>query len=398
MDEEIIPSKILLPELWMEIFSKLPAKTLVRSRCVCKSWRSMIDNPSFISMHITRFKNNFNKHFLLSFETHNSFDDDQFELKIRVRTMGKFRKREQILGLTFSADDYHIDYKGYVDGLLLFGRYYVGSYDLFLLNPSIRKSIVLPQIPSSPAGRAETVIGFDPVKNDYKVVMILFPIRLVDHTFPDSIMVYEFRIGEWRFNTGLEIPHEWFLGENVLTKGVVHWLSFNLFLQLPLPKNYTHIVSFNFGTETFSYTELPGDRSDDYEKITYPFLLGDSLAVLDISLDLVDVYHANFCIWVMTKCGGNWTESWSKRDHKVIGLDTFGFFQEYKYNIRNLLYVESIQKFLLEVNGKVKSYDLESHKIKELESSDGCYSMIPYVESLLLCKRLEEECHDCDSD
>ncbi|KAL2936085.1 hypothetical protein RDABS01_019203 [Bienertia sinuspersici] len=378
MEAEITPFEKLLPEMWLEIFSKLPAKTLVQLRCVSKSWRSTIDNPNFISMHIARFKNNSNKHFLISFE-YCTMAFNEIELRIRVRTMGKFRKREEIMYTLFPAGQYHLEYKGFVDGLILFVRYYARSYDLFLFNPSIRKSMLLPQEPPCPRGRAEIVIGFDPVMKDYKVVMIIFPFRLPDDTTPCSLLVYELRTGVWRANPSIEAPERWLLGQKVFTRGVMHWISFDREAD-PLPKNNTHIVSFNFSSETFSFTELPGDRSDVHDKITCPFLLGDSLAVLDVS-------RAYVCIWVMNKCGETGKESWSKWYHGSIGLDTFEVFLEHRYRVKKLTYVESLRRFLLQVNKKMKSFDLKSGKLKDLEPSSHCsYSIDPYVESLLLSK------------
>src|SRR3954466_4024546 len=43
---------VFLPlELIIEILLKLPVKTLLRFRCVCKSWLSLISNNSFATSH-----------------------------------------------------------------------------------------------------------------------------------------------------------------------------------------------------------------------------------------------------------------------------------------------------------------------------------------------------------
>ena len=38
-------------EIVLDILSKLPVKSLLRFRCVCKPWHSSIANPNFISTH-----------------------------------------------------------------------------------------------------------------------------------------------------------------------------------------------------------------------------------------------------------------------------------------------------------------------------------------------------------
>ncbi|XP_026409323.1 putative F-box protein At1g32420 [Papaver somniferum] len=41
----------------IEILSELPVKSLMRFKCVCKHWRSLVeDNPQFIDLHLTRSK------------------------------------------------------------------------------------------------------------------------------------------------------------------------------------------------------------------------------------------------------------------------------------------------------------------------------------------------------
>jgi len=43
---------ILLPELILEVLSFLPVEYLMRMKCVCKSWNTLITDPTFIKMHL----------------------------------------------------------------------------------------------------------------------------------------------------------------------------------------------------------------------------------------------------------------------------------------------------------------------------------------------------------
>ena len=91
------------PELWVEILVRLPAKALDRFRCVSKRWRSIIDNPRFINMHLNLSKNNPNKSLLLYWECHKTEMHPQGAVKIMLRTMDEFRHVEEIMSLNDST-------------------------------------------------------------------------------------------------------------------------------------------------------------------------------------------------------------------------------------------------------------------------------------------------------
>ncbi|XP_058739569.1 F-box/kelch-repeat protein At3g23880-like [Vicia villosa] len=54
---------VLLDELISEILSRLPVKTLMQIKCVCKSWKTLISDPAFAKLHLQRSPKN--THFLL---------------------------------------------------------------------------------------------------------------------------------------------------------------------------------------------------------------------------------------------------------------------------------------------------------------------------------------------
>ncbi|KEH37624.1 putative F-box domain-containing protein [Medicago truncatula] len=56
----VVPASllILLDELIAEILSRLPVKTLMQMKCVCKSLKTLISHPSFVKMHLHRSPRN----------------------------------------------------------------------------------------------------------------------------------------------------------------------------------------------------------------------------------------------------------------------------------------------------------------------------------------------------
>ncbi|KAI8010643.1 putative F-box protein [Camellia lanceoleosa] len=69
-------------EVWIEILARLPMKSLLRFRSVCKSWYYLITNPSFITTHLNRTKSNHSHKLLIKFNYENrdrcfSLTDDE---------------------------------------------------------------------------------------------------------------------------------------------------------------------------------------------------------------------------------------------------------------------------------------------------------------------------------
>ncbi|KEH22666.1 F-box-like protein [Medicago truncatula] len=48
------PTLVLLDELITDILSRLPVKTLMQFKCVCKSWKTLISNPALAKLHLHR--------------------------------------------------------------------------------------------------------------------------------------------------------------------------------------------------------------------------------------------------------------------------------------------------------------------------------------------------------
>jgi hypothetical protein len=50
---------LLFDELIIEILSRLPVKTLMQIKCVCKSWKTLVsDDPSFVKLHLKQSPRN----------------------------------------------------------------------------------------------------------------------------------------------------------------------------------------------------------------------------------------------------------------------------------------------------------------------------------------------------
>ena len=42
-------------DVLMDIFARLPVKSLLQFRCVCKSWCNLMKDPIFVTKHVNQF-------------------------------------------------------------------------------------------------------------------------------------------------------------------------------------------------------------------------------------------------------------------------------------------------------------------------------------------------------
>lgn len=196
-------------DLWPEVLSYLPVKSLLRFRCVCRSWLALIDDSDFARSHLARFNGN-------RLETH-LFTVQALGTMIKecvVRCSTTLEITSRLASLTTgkpSSSDAHTNtippYDGVdgwevvssVDGLLMLrnAAYLVDDQVLFLLwNPSIRKFRSVPTLPefviSEDMEALQWCLGFDPVNNDYKYV------RVVQTDLFKFVAVYSVGTNSWK--------------------------------------------------------------------------------------------------------------------------------------------------------------------------------------------------------
>ncbi|XP_074265261.1 F-box/kelch-repeat protein At3g06240-like [Silene latifolia] len=267
--------KYIPPEVWSQIFAALPAKTLVRLRCVCKSWCSIIDHPTFVSLHLQIFKlNSGNDKLLLSLEDLRGEDKGCL---VTVREAETLRNTGRIFR---KPDSYSYHMIAGCNGLFLVNRKYsphrpfygknrrrLQREELRLWNPCIRKSLVLPTRPRSPLLKNSVyLLGFDAVSKDYKVVAIAIDYCQAEETTKTDVAVYRLSNQQWTVRDDyLNISYPYRLGRlgpfhslsiSVFFRGSAYWLG-------QIDKNridLTHLGSFNFDSNLFEATIYLGRK------------------------------------------------------------------------------------------------------------------------------------------
>ncbi|XP_074265235.1 F-box/kelch-repeat protein At3g06240-like [Silene latifolia] len=374
-------NKYIPPEILTQILVNLPAKSLLKFRCVCKTWCSIIHNPDFVSIHHQFCKNN------------NSNLIKLLDLECLVPPRGysgcllalrKSDKRRKIGQIFKSNETYYLH--GTCHSLLFVSPSKALFYGWFrLCNPSIRKSLRLPLCPllsCSGYHYFTFVLGFAANTGDYKVIAISFESNLDVEIPKKRVMVYTLSDHQWAArDNGLDnidcLRYEHLFGPYYFCEGAAHWLGKDPYEDTSNQDDKpTHLVSLDFDTESFTFLELP-HALDEVDTISRSlFLLGESLATFCIS-------SVSFKIWVLKQQSGKreWT-LWFSGPSSSDGFDLFYYMGS---TTNRVLYCESDGGRLVY---KEYSYNITTCQVQVLGKSMSRYvEPVKYSESLVLCNR-----------
>ncbi|CAL5420092.1 unnamed protein product [Camellia sinensis] len=259
------PSKSRQPniseDITIEILSRLPVKSLLRFKSICKRWNSLISDSKFkfsCTRHQLIIKSNFYLY---------AIDEVEEEGEVSLRQLPK--PMEDMLGL--------LQILGSCNGLLLVSY----SFYLYLWNPSTNQCRkVLKLLNSSPGDRVSSRVYdisglcYDSFADDYKAVMVFGQVALV----VSLKTKYWYRI---------EFPYGGELKSGPVVDERLHWLV-----------AHTEIVCFDPWTEQF--VEVPTPRARNR-------ILG--LGVLKECLCMVQCFDYEIEVLVMKEYGVG--ESWT---------------------------------------------------------------------------------------
>ncbi|KDO56822.1 hypothetical protein CISIN_1g036906mg, partial [Citrus sinensis] len=171
-----------------DVLLRLPVKSRLRFRSVCKNWRNIIDDHSFASMHSASAAFNFS-------------DDTEPEVLTPL-------------------ENYIVYCVAY--GLLCFQNL-DHQEKVYSCNPLRREILELPR-PSLCSGWVRFGVGFDHTINTYKIIRVTAR-KAFDGDLYDKFEVYTLGSNSWReVSPPLPFYHHLFNKWGVSAHGDIHWL------------------------------------------------------------------------------------------------------------------------------------------------------------------------------
>ncbi|KAL2898842.1 F-box protein CPR1 [Bienertia sinuspersici] len=372
-----LPSEIIT-----SILSRLPVKSLLRFKCVSKTWNSLISSPHLIALHLTQSLTSNNRLLILNYGSHLEFTP--------LLLCSDSEAKTSRFDLPAFVSGYDVSVCGSCNGLLALvckNGDDPSLLEVILWNPSTKSHLVLPPTPNDDDDDdlAKEFLGFsfgfgyDCSNDDYKIV------RIVDYFHPkdDSdagtngdnengsdgenedgdndddgeneddededdgdgndrhkwgfifreIMVYSLRKNSWEkiHFTFFGDKMEWVCPGAVINNHIVHWIFWDYIKRKPhlrafdlISSNWTKLPLPDFmGNHK---TDCPSDEEEESSFSNSEFEPNDFivLGVLDECLCLVTRICPKFdnvYVWVMKEYGvkESWTKLFDFTEATIIG-------------------------------------------------------------------------------
>ncbi|CAN4120765.1 unnamed protein product [Withania somnifera] len=300
---------ILQADLINEILLKLPVKSLVKFKCVSKSWLHLISSPKFVKSHLSISANNkgYTRHrFMLEFYPPKYLKDCSVSSLLNdhvTRAVDLDCPMEK-------SQNQSIGVVGSVNGLICLS---IAEKDLFLWNPSIRKFKKLP--PSLTGIFYAYGFGYDELHDDYKVVGITQDLSN-DGSRHNVCKIYSLMNNSWEGEPfdDFQIAIKYFRS-GMFVNGKLHWanISYKHFGY----NNDWDIISVDLADGRWGEMEKPCYGEGNFNFIPCLGMLQNDLCIFCHHLRS----HAD--VWVMKEYGVK--ESWTKMFSIKYAGDPMGY-------------------------------------------------------------------------
>lgn len=367
-------SDYLPDNLWMEIFIKLPIKSILRCIGVCQSWKYLIKNQEFITLHLNSKIEN---------EAHNScflVHTCRYSKKERFTFYDEISCPMDILHALkspFKAQNNFFEIVGTCNGLVcLLDSIHDCFSNIIVWNPLVRKSVYIPR-PNFACRNCKFNahlfgFGYDSIERDYKVVRIIC--RGNGEKAENYVEIFRLSMHRWENISDRALGRFTLLTNGqIYLNGSLHWIGMVKDTLNNVVRNM--VVLFDVCEERFREMEFPkslvtlSTYRHDMKVVVYKGLLA---IVLDDFM--------KYSIWTMSEYGNvdSWNEQICIHPNLLIRWPGFGFMKN--GDIPSI----GITRELCSYNPVTMQYSLLRENEVSPYSRDFFYSYITsYLESLV---------------
>lgn len=346
-------SAFLLEEIFrVEILPRLPVKSLIRCRCVCKSWNSLFFNKCFAKSHFNRSisQNPNDDDYLILINTFHG--TSRCVVSILSRTnLSETRIQKVPYVLSSQVDDIYL--VGSINGLVCMAYLKGVNYYFVLWNPATHyfsKSILLPRRCSLIFNNPIAYMfgfGWDSMTDDVKLV------ANPSSSIPLPALVYSCKTDKWSKSVDVSKISPSYISKCsspcVIVKGIPYW---------NFPRTSRQIIKFDVRTNEFS-------RMSPFLYFKQSF----SLVNLDDCLALIEYGRCTSFVYRFNEEANCWSKI-----HTV-----------YSSNVKVPTFTSKYGGEIV-FNGKENIlYDSKSNQIKSIDYNNRGYSVhgFSYEPSLL---------------
>ncbi|KDP30859.1 hypothetical protein JCGZ_13802 [Jatropha curcas] len=369
-------------EIALNILSRLTITSLIHVKSVCRSWRSLAQDPLLAPLHFSRMDRTANPCLILHYDL--PIQNHLYTLHFSDHGSIETPTRIHIPMISELA------IVGSCNGLLcLWHSLY--KDECYIYNPFSRHYTKLPK-PEQFQTQKRVVLGFGfhEITKEYKVVRIVYykkedeevdNLQLRRYSLLPESEVQVLSLGNgsvtWRsignrsFQLGIQSQSQ------VLINGRLHWLTDQLRHQAP-----RQLISFDLRDEKFKEIPSPNDRRFA--------IFCSHLVILRGCLSAVVRGYGQLGVWVMKEYGvqDSWTKEFVIKSHLPLKwLDEPYFNGSFNLSLSKARVLCSLRngEILLEYKGRsIVSYNPNSGTFKELsfQCLPECFNVVVHMGSL----------------
>ncbi|XP_057479192.1 F-box/kelch-repeat protein At3g06240-like [Actinidia eriantha] len=360
-----------MPEdMLIEILKRLPVKSLLRFKCICKYWYALILYPTFANHHLNFQKGDNQGRLLLQHYNSHSYQHGYALFPDKTLATTSYHNLDYLRGI----GPVHID--GPINGLFC-----LNFEDRFIIwNPAMKefRSLPFPYHPEIPLHFNlycySFGFGFDPITKDYKVVLRQQFANEITMDFPKKdviVDVYALSTNTWRHSDGLDYVSSKCLYTHDVNgaylDGIYYW-----------PTDGKRVLAFDVGNEFFRAILGP-DTPMHYTLMT---LYDDHIALCGFK-DVPESEIDNWIeLWVM-ELEASWIKQFSIEALPRIERP-LGFWNNSEF----LFEASDSPKQYCNDNSQVVLYDLTTQEFRDIGPKGPHYHFkaLTYYESLVSVK------------